>query len=247
MNIMTEKPAENKKKRLSHVNIIARLIFIGFASIPLIKHDVFMHHFKLYLSGSNIAGITKGEWPFVVYNIIFFLSFSIPLAYRRKINWSEYGLVVAFFVSLFVEMYGVPFTLLFFSSYFDSNIPMAPHVFTFSIFGVRLGMNYGMAYGGVIITIGMLIVMWGWLTLYRNIKKTGLVTSGIYAYSRHPQYLGFLLIIVGWTIGWPTIMSVIFAIILIIMYLRVCFKEESEVSRQLPEYADYKRQVPFFI
>lgn len=235
------------KKKIDYKNIIARAILVVLISIPIIKYDTFVHHFTLYLSGSNVAAITKGQWHIVVYNILFFLSFSIPLAYRRKINWSEYGLVVAFFVSLFVEMYGVPFTLLFFSNYFHSNIPMAPHVYTFSFFGVRLGMNFGMAYGGVIMTIGMLVVVSGWITLYRNIKKTKLVTSGIYAYSRHPQYLGFLMIIIGWCIGWPTIMSIVFTCILTFMYIRVCWKEEKEVSQQIPEYQNYKQSVPFFV
>ena len=78
-------------------------------------------------------------------------------------------------------------------------------------------------------------------------KGNSLVTSGIYAYSRHPQYLGFIMILYGWLMGWPTIITVVFSSILIFMYVRVCILEEREVLKLIPEYQEYKKRVPFFI
>ncbi|UCE74970.1 MAG: DUF1295 domain-containing protein, partial [Methanomassiliicoccales archaeon] len=70
--------------------------------------------------------------------------------------------------------------------------------------------------------------------------------KGIYSFSRHPQYFGFILMIIGWLIGWPTILTVIFTPILIFMYLRVCKIEEKELSH-IKEYEIYKNKVPFLI
>ncbi len=93
---------------------------------------------------------------------------------------------------------------------------------------------------------GTIIIAYAWITLYKNGKNGVLVTSGIYSVSRHPQYLGFLLIIIGWMIGWPTIMTLIFGSILIIMYLRVCRTEEEELMNVL-DYAAYKDVTAFMI
>jgi len=95
--------------------------------------------------------------------------------------------------------------------------------------------------------MGMTLIILGWVTLYRNTKKEGLVTSGIYNYSRHPQYLGFILIILGWFFGWPTPLTLIFAPILIYKYVTVCRKEEIEVKKEHPEYDNYRSKVPFMI
>ena len=103
-----------------------------------------------------------------------------------------------------------------------------------------------MVYGTILMILGTLLVIAGWLTLYRNIKKDKLVTTGIYSISRNPQYLGFLFLIIGWLIGWPTVLTVIFAPILVLVYLRLCKTEEKEVA-SLPGYKKYHRRVPLIV
>ncbi|MDY6778631.1 MAG: methyltransferase, partial [Candidatus Nanohaloarchaea archaeon] len=71
----------------------------------------------------------------------------------------------------------------------------------FSVLGQQLGMTFWMLVGAAITTAGMLIVLIGWWQLYTADDE--LVTSGVYAYSRHPQYVGISLIALGWFIGWP--------------------------------------------
>ena len=90
--------------------------------------------------------------------------------------------MVAFFVSLFVEMYGTPF-ILFFSKLFQSHLDM-PHSFlVFNILGESISMDILMFHGGIILTIGMTLIFLGWMTLYKSIKKqNGLVINGIYRY-----------------------------------------------------------------
>ncbi|MGF7117302.1 protein-S-isoprenylcysteine O-methyltransferase Ste14 [Methanobacterium oryzae] len=108
-------------------------------------------------------------------------------------------------------------------------------------------MDIAMTYGAILMLIGMFIIIIGWIKLYRSTKKDGLVTDGIYAYSRHPQYLGFILIILGWFFGWPTIITLVLAPILIYKYIKVCKTEEKEISKEFPEYKEYKENVPLFI
>ncbi|WP_414470049.1 methyltransferase family protein [Methanobacterium sp. ACI-7] len=176
------------------------------------------------------------------------MAFLIPLSYRRKANWIEYSLVSAFFVSLFIEMYGIPLTVLFASKYFFTpGTQLPPNIISFYFLGVGFGMDVAMTYGAILMLIGMFIIIIGWIKLYKSTKKDGLVTDGIYAYSRHPQYLGFIFIILGWLFGWPTIITVILAPILIYKYIRVCRAEEEDVSKEFPEYNKYKKDVPLFI
>jgi protein-S-isoprenylcysteine O-methyltransferase Ste14 len=175
-----------------------------------------------------------------------FITFLIPLSFRRRINWKEYGLVTAFFVSLFIEMYGLPLSILFVSkTIYPTNIGIARVVYEFEFLGVNIAMDMAMLYASILIIIGTLFILVGWITLYKNIKKQNLVTTGIYSYSRHPQYLGFLLIILGWLIGWPTILTTIFAVILVYKYVKVCKIEEKELAN-IESYKKYKEKVPFF-
>lgn len=191
--------------------------------------------------------VIKRQWIVVFISILLFVGFLIPLSFRRKANWTEYGLVTAFFVSLFIEMYGIPLTIMFASKYFGrANISLPHNQIEFRILGYGFGMDLPMVYGAVLIVLGTLLVVIGWITLYINVKKRGLVTTGIYSFSRHPQYLGFIMLIAGWLVGWPSILTLLFVPVLIFMYVRVCLLEEMEMA-EVPGYAEYHARVPFFI
>ena len=106
-------------------------------------------------------------------------------------------------------------------------------------------MTVAMVYGTVLMVIGTVLIVLAWITLYKNWAPDKIVRKGIYSYSPHPQYSGFILIIIGWLIGWPTILTLIFAPILIYIYVRVCRLEEQELSH-IKVYSSYKKTVPFF-
>ncbi len=215
--------------------------------IPIIFYQDFSIHFLYHFTGSVLTNVITLQWHIVILNIVLFLSFLIPLSFRKKINWKEYGLVTGFFVSLFIEMYGIPLTIFFASKSFSGyDIDLPNVIYGFKFLGVEIEMTLAMVYGTLLMVIGMFLIIIGWITLYKNLKENLIVIKGIYSYSRHPQYFGFILIIIGWIIGWPTILTLIFAPILIYIYIRVCKIEENELSNNM-DYNSYRKTVPFFI
>lgn len=238
---------ENSKTKINSRKLILRLSIILLFIFPLFFLREFYTHFSSHFSGAIYPHVITQQWHIVILNIVIFLSFLIPLYFRRKINWKEFGLVTAFIVSLFVEMYGIPLTVFFASKYLvGGNVEIPNAMFKFEFLGVDIYVTHAMFYGMVLMIIGMLLIIVGWLTLFKNLKENEIVTKGIYAYSRHPQYLGFILIVLGWLVGWPTILTLIFAPILIFMYVRVCKHEEKELGDS-PDYEKYKKKVPFFV
>ena len=228
-------------------NLLPRALLLIVAVIPFLFAEQFYLHFTAYLTGNIISRVIIGNWPVVIMSILLFLAFLIPLSYRRKANWAEYGLATAFFVSLFIEMYGIPLTILFASRYFYSPETALPeNLVNLQFLGTSFAMDIAMIYGAFLIILGAALILIGWVTLYQNVKKAKIVTCGIYSYSRHPQYLGFILIIIGWLIGWPTILTLILSPILVYMYLKVANTEEEEM-KNIGGYAKYKKKVPFFV
>jgi protein-S-isoprenylcysteine O-methyltransferase Ste14 len=238
---------ENLLVNMRIKTIPLRLMVLVLLIMPVIFFNDFYIHVTSHFSGTIISSVITQQWHIVLINILIFISFLLPLSFRRKINWKEYGLVTAFFVSLFIEMYGIPLTVFFASKTINNGGgTIARTIIDFEIFGVNIAMDLAMVYATVLMIIGTFLIVLGWITLYKNIEENSLVISGVYNISRHPQYLGFLMIIIGWLIGWPTILTVIFSIILIYKYIKVSLVEENEI-KDLKGYDDYRNKVPFLL
>jgi protein-S-isoprenylcysteine O-methyltransferase Ste14 len=226
-----------------------RLLLIALAVIPLLYVIPFYRHFHVYLTGTVINGIVKQQWHLVVISIAVFGLFLIPLTYRKRAKWIDYGLVGAFFVSLFIEMFGIPLTILFASKFlFVPGTTMPAHVVTFDFMGVSLGMDHAMTYGLVVMLAGMALIVAGWISLYTQVRQPGFAHKGLYRFSRHPQYLGFVLLVIGWFFGWPTILTVIFSPILVYKYIKAARSEEADMLGLYGDaYAVYMRETPFMV
>jgi protein-S-isoprenylcysteine O-methyltransferase Ste14 len=76
-------------------------------------------------------------------------------------------------------------------------------------------------------------------------KNQQLATSGPYACTRNPLYIGTLLVAAGLvTAGRNPWLAVLFALVFGLVYLPVIELEEQHLRRLFPEYAAYANEVP---
>ena len=84
--------------------------------------------------------------------------------------------------------------------------------------------------------------------LYEAQCNHTLAITGPYAHIRHPQYLGFIVILFGFLLQWPTLITVIMFPILIFMYIRLAKTEEREAQKEFGEvWKAYANATPAFI
>ena len=83
--------------------------------------------------------------------------------------------------------------------------------------------------------------------LYRAQREHSLATTGPYGRVRHPQYVGFVLIMLGFLFQWPTLLTLIMFPILVRVYTRLARREEREVLEDFGDvYARYAEATPGF-
>lgn len=197
-----------------------------------------------------------GLWSLVIINslvfIIFAFSFSKP---QSKRDWRSFSAFSAFLVALFTEMYGFPLTLYFLSGWLQSNYPEvnwlshdAGHLLEM-LFGWKTNPHFGPFHilSTAFIGGGFWLLASAWRVLYAAQRTHTLATSGPYARIRHPQYMAFIMIMFGFLLQWPTILTVFMFPVLAYMYVRLARREEREVAKELgEEYTRYAARTPAF-
>lgn len=185
--------------------------------------------------------------------IMFALSFSKPQTPR---DWRSFGAFSAFLVALFAEMYGFPLTIYLLSGWLGSTYPGidwfshdAGHL-PEMMFGWRGSPHFGpfhvLSY--LLIGAGFWLLSVAWPVLYAAQRAGRLATTGPYARIRHPQYVGFVLILTGFLVQWPTILTLAMYPVLIWMYLRLSRSEEAEARARFgAEYDAWARRVPAYL
>ncbi len=197
-----------------------------------------------------------GLWPLVIINslvfIIFALSFAKPQSPR---DWRTFGAFSAFLVALFAEMYGFPLTIYLFSGWFVSRFPGvdwtshdAGHLLEM-MFGWRANPHFGPFHllSFLLIGGGFWLLAAAWQVLYRAQRSHSLAMTGAYARVRHPQYIGFILIMLGFLVQWPTLVTLAMFPILVAMYVLLARREERESLATFGEvYRQYTARTPGF-
>lgn len=196
-----------------------------------------------------------GLWVLVIVNsaifILFAFSFFKP---RTGRDWRSFGAFSAFVVALFTEMYGFPLTIYLLSGWLQSRYPGvdwlshdAGHLLEM-MFGWEANPHFGPFHllSFAFIGGGFLLISTAWRVLYAAQRRGELATSDPYSRIRHPQYVGFVLVLFGFLLQWPTLLTLAMFPVLVWMYLRLARAEEREA-----EFGDawrrYARRVPRFL
>ena len=198
-----------------------------------------------------------GLWSLVVINSAVFSFFAFSFFKpRTKRAWRSFGAFSAFLVALFTEMYGFPLTIYFLSGWLQSRYPgvdwfshAAGHL-PEMLFGWKVNPHFGPFHllSFAFIGGGFILLSAAWRVLYQAQQTGTLAESGPYARVSHPQYVGFVIILVGFLFQWPTILTLAMFPMLLVMYWRLALSEEREVEAEFGDaYVRYAARVPRFV
>lgn len=197
-----------------------------------------------------------GLWVLVVFNSLLFILFAASFFHpQSRRDWRVLGGFSAFVVALFTEMYGYPLTVYLLAGPLSGLIP-----------GVDPSHNSGHLWNDLVgwtgdahvspfhlasyafIIGGFWLIAAGWQHLYAAQKESRLATDGPYASIRHPQYTGFVLIMIGFLLQWPTFATLAMFPILLLVYRRLAIREEREVATRFGSAWDaYAADQPRFL
>jgi len=198
-----------------------------------------------------------GLWSLVIINsaifIIFAYSFFKP---RTTRDWRSFGAFSAFLVALFTEMYGFPLTIYLLSGWLQSHYPDvdwfshdAGHLLKM-MFGWKANPHAGPFHllSFAFIGGGFILISVAWKALYEAQQTRSLATTGPYSYVRHPQYVGFVLVMFGFLLQWPTILTLAMFPVLVGMYVHLAHQEERDARAEFGDaYDRYAARTPGWV
>jgi protein-S-isoprenylcysteine O-methyltransferase Ste14 len=152
-------------------------------------------------------------------------------------------------------MYGFPLTIYFLSGWLQSRYPSvdwlshdAGHLLEM-MFGWKTNPHFGPFHmlSFVFIFGGFILISAAWRVLYDAQKTNAMASTGVYSYVRHPQYVGFILVMFGFLLQWPTLLTLAMFPVLVYMYVRLARTEEGEALAAFGDaYRQYIAEVPGF-
>ena len=198
-----------------------------------------------------------GLWAVVVLNSALFIFFAFTFFKPNSArDWRSFGAFSAFLVALFTEMYGFPLTIYLLLPWLQSRFPGvnwlthdAGHLLE-EMVGWRGNPHFGPFHilSDIFIGGGFWLLSASWPPLYRAQKENGLATSGPYARIRHPQYVAFVVVMFGFLLQWPTLLTLAMFPILVFMYWRLGKIEERDSLAAFGDsYVAYMQTTPAFI
>lgn len=198
-----------------------------------------------------------GLWSLVVINTAVFILFAFSFARPRSPrDWRSFGAFSGFIVALFVEMYGVPLTVYLLAGWLQTRYPgldplahYADHLWL-TIFGLKGDPHFGVLHllSNLLILAGFILLSAAWRVLHAAQRERRPATTGAYAHVRHPQYVGFIVIMLGFLLQWPTLLTLAMFPLLVLMYVRLAHAEEQEARRAFGgEFERYAAVTPRWI
>ena len=198
-----------------------------------------------------------GLWSLVILNSVIFIVFALSFAKpQSKRDWRSFGAFSAFIVALFTEMYGFPLTIYLLSGWLSTRFPGvdflshdAGHLLEM-MFGWKANPHFGPFHllSNLFIVAGFFLLASAWKILYAAQREHRLAITGIYSRIRHPQYVAFVLIMFGFLLQWPTLLTLGMFPILVVMYAYLSRKEEADMLAQFgEEYRRYVERTPRFV
>jgi protein-S-isoprenylcysteine O-methyltransferase Ste14 len=205
----------------------------------------------------NHESLAYGLWGLVILNSTIFIMFAY--SFFKPVNardWRSFSAFSAFIVALFVEMYGFPLTIYLLSGWLQTRYPGldilshdAGHLWS-TLLGEKGDPHFGVLHiaSYVFLAYGFYLLSTAWNVLYHAQRRHALATAGPYARVRHPQYVAFVLILLGFLLQWPTVLTLLMFPILLVMYGRLAMTEEAEMRAQFgAEFTAYADRTPRFI
>ncbi|MDF1644994.1 MAG: isoprenylcysteine carboxylmethyltransferase family protein [Pseudomonadales bacterium] len=197
----------------------------------------------------NIAH--SGAWALAILMIVviswFLYRYLAPKTWRE---WASVGVVQAFIIALYAEMYGFPLTIYLLSRFFGLDRGDLNASLWSTLLGMgETGMMISMLFGYALVFLGIGIFFQGWRQVHRARQQGRLVTDGLYRLVRHPQYTGLFIALFGeGVVHWPTIFSVGLFPVIVFAYVMLARREEQHVLEEFgDEYRAYQKRVPMFI
>jgi len=198
-----------------------------------------------------------GLWSLVIINSLIFIIFAFSFVKpKTSRDWRSFGAFSAFIIALSTEMYGFPLTIYFLSGWLTKWVP-GLNPFTHNsghILEDLIGWGGDPHFGPfhiasyILIFYGFSLLASAWKVLYRAQRERVLATTGPYARVRHPQYVGFVIIMFGFLLQWPTILTLVMFPILVWMYTRLAHSEEIDAHKEFGVLWDgYAEETPAFI
>lgn len=190
-----------------------------------------------------------GHWGWVLVMVLIaswvLYRFVAPRSWR---DWMGAGLVQAFIIALYAEMYGFPLTIYLLTGFLGIDLPLtgfSGHLWATMLGYGAIGAMLEMMLGGVFIVVGLALLIRGWVQVYRTSLEGKLATQGVYGVVRHPQYTGIMLAVFGQLIHWPTVITLLLFPIIVWAYVRLAKREESVLAERFgEEYQTYRQRVP---